>query len=131
MRKAVTKGPSHEGLDWGKIREEYAAKATPEELDGPFDEKGNLKGKAAHAINEEIKRKSRAKTDPTPPAASGAMARTTNKTTPEKVQEMIRLYKADATFPEIAKATGYHQGTVRRVLAKEGVLRPRRPGKRN
>jgi DNA-binding NarL/FixJ family response regulator len=128
------------GLDWDKIRKEYAAKASPEELASqPFDENGNLsRGQQQKAQDEAVEaqrqtnRRSRAKTDPTPASRSGAMrtfqpGKGRGTSVPQtEVDAMIRLYREGISMYQIGKRLDRPSATVRNVLSREGVHKPRK-----
>jgi hypothetical protein len=120
------------GLDWKKIREEYQTKASPEELEGPFDEAGNLKGKVQEKVNKENAAKnrvSRAKPNAMSRAEAGKMARRPHKKSPEVRAEMVRLYREGMNMNEIGRRTGSAAASVRSILIQEGVHAPKaRPG---
>lgn len=116
MKTSITHAgdpPPHQskGLDWNAIRKDYAEKATPEELDGPFDERGNLKGSRAEAINRAERFR----------GSRGAPPRRFDH------GEAARLY-ADEKLKvrDIAERMGVSQTPIREALKAAGVYDPRR-----
>jgi hypothetical protein len=103
-----------EGLDWEAIREEYKKKATPEELDGPFDEAGHLKKNLPK--KEEKDRLKTSRKGPTAGRQSFA----------DMIPYMVEHYEAGETLTQIAEACGVNPQTVRNYLRKEEVYDPTR-----
>lgn len=127
------------GLDWKKIREDYKARATEKELDGPFDETGNLKGKVVDKLNKEAtetiqskkRRESRAKDKPMTPQEAGSL-RNGKRASPETKRRMVLQYEMGAKVTAIAKAEGFTPTTVINTLKAASVYQPGRDmGKRD
>jgi len=127
------------GLDWAKIREEYAKKATPKELESPFREDGQLKESALKRIKpsdkprntpivpEEVTksgRASRAKAAPKTRKEAGAMASKPRKIQPEVREHCARLYRQGKNFSQIGRLAGVHPTTAKKVLVEDGVHKP-------
>ena len=129
-----------QGLDWDKIRKEYAEKASPEELaNSPFDENGNLKSSKTKQFNteaaeqqEKANRKSRAKDKPMTRAQAGAMAskkRGAGVLLPQVEKDaMAQLYREGLPIRVIAARVARSQETVRKVLVGMNL---HTPGERN
>lgn len=115
------KEPPGRGLDWAKIREEYAKKATPEELESPFDERGNLK------------RQFWGRPTPTPKKRPGAhkakqpgVDLRRGPRSHVDVPKMVELYKQGMTVPQLQKELRLADKTIRDHLRKAGVYEPQR-----
>lgn len=128
MRKRQ-KTPPGQGLDWDKIRREYAEKrraegATEEEIASeqvPGDQVIWAPGKTPK--DEAVKlRKSRAKANPISPQERGRMAsKDSIRVPPSERGAMATLYRAGITLAEIGRRTSRTRGTVRKVLKEDGV----------
>lgn len=109
-----------QGLDWKAIREEYKRKATPEELDGPFDERGNLKGSEVAKANQRAK------------AQNSTSGRSRGVRGPRTVDwdEVRRLYVDEKlTVNQVAERLGCSSMAARNALQRMDVFVPNRDRK--
>lgn len=115
-----------QGLDWAAIRREYEKRATPEELDGPFDERGNLKAEVVKRHNQE------AKAENSRPARGVGRSPGVRGSRGLNWQEIKRLYLDEQLrVREIADRLGYsHQGVTNALKGMDVYDPGRDRGKR-